>query len=53
MKYRVQFRFPFTKGYYFTEWFDTLGEAQLFVDMADMTSGVVIHSIEDSNHEIV
>lgn len=52
MKYRVYFSIP--SGYFYTEWFDTIFEANDFVIGAEMSEGVihVIHT-EDSDDNIV
>lgn len=50
MKYRVEFRVPYG-GIYFTEWFETLTEAKIFVEEADRSVYVVL--IEDEEGEAI
>ena len=51
MQYRVAFRL--FGGQYFTEWFETFEEAELFVDRADKSGGAFALWIENEDEEII
>lgn len=51
MRYRAYFKFWGRVGYYYTEWFDTLGEARDFV--TDAGSTVAVFFIENEDCEVV
>lgn len=54
MKYRIRFTFRGQRhGYYFTEWFDTLDEAKMFVEFTDAYGELFPQAIEDENGEVV
>ena len=50
MKYRVLFHVAF--GIYYTEWFETLGEAKDFVNNAEL-GGLDMLQIEDEDGEVI
>jgi hypothetical protein len=50
MKYRVEFKLQ-NGGIYFTEWFETLNEAALFVTEADLYGRVTPRLIENEDGE--
>lgn len=52
MRYRVAFTLLEGPVYY-TEWFDTLNEAHVFVERANYTPHVFVLYIEDSNHNVI
>ena len=53
-QYRVKFywRPADREGYYYTEWFETLGEATLFADEA-RREGLLVLGIENENEDEV
>lgn len=51
MQYRVAFKLY--GGQYFTEWFETFADAQLFVYNADKSGGALALWIEDEENEEV
>lgn len=52
MRYRVSFSLS-TGPRYYTEWFESLGEAEEFVKQALLTEFPYIHEIEDEHGNIV
>lgn len=54
MRYRVAFSFRGIPAQtYFTEWFDTFGEARTFTVNSDISGELFLHHIEDENEEII
>ena len=51
--YRVKFSFYNRSGYYYTEWFETLIEAIMFVTAADETNSVNAHEIQDEEGRVI
>lgn len=51
MKYRVYF--VLYSGNYYTEWFETFGEAEDFVTDADRSGGAFARWIENEDGEVI